>query len=122
MIQAMQSHHEEYPYETLESIIVQTCDAISASRPGARRDTLEAYLKRLGDLEALASSFPGVEKAYAISAGREVRIFVTPDKIDDFKARELAREIAKRVETELKYPGEIKVVVIRETRVIDYAR
>lgn len=122
VIQAMQSHHEEYPYETLESIIVQTVDAISASRPGARRDTLEAYIKRLEDLERIATSFEGVEKAYAISAGREIRIFVTPDKIDDFRARELAREIATRVENEMKYPGEIKVNVIRETRVIEYAR
>lgn len=122
VVKAMQSHHEEYPYETLESIIVQTVDAVSASRPGARRDSLENYLKRLEDLEQIATSFEGVEKAYAISAGREIRIFVTPDKIDDLKARELAREIALRVENELKYPGEIKVNVIRETRVIEYAR
>lgn len=122
VIQAMRSHHEEYPYETLESIIVQTVDVISASRPGARRDTLEAYLKRLEDLEQIATSFEGVEKAYAISAGREIRIFVTPEKIDDFQARELARQIAARVEQELKYPGEIKVNVIREMRVIEYAR
>ncbi len=122
VIQAMQSHHEEYPYETLESIIVQTVDAISASRPGARRDSMENYLKRLEDLERIATSFPGVEKSYAISAGREIRIFVTPEKISDLEARNLAREIAKRVENELKYPGEIKVNVIRETRVIEYAR
>ncbi|MBI2056478.1 MAG: ribonuclease Y [Candidatus Sungbacteria bacterium] len=122
VIQAMQSHHEEYPYETLESIIVQTVDAISASRPGARRDTLEAYIKRLADLERIATSFPGVEKAYAISAGREIRIFVTPDKINDFEARNLARNVAVQVEGELKYPGEIKVMVIRETRVIEFAR
>ena len=122
VIQAMQSHHEEYPYETLESIIVQTVDAISASRPGARRDTLENYLKRLEDLERIANSFEGVEKSYAISAGREIRIFVTPEKIDDFQARELARKIAQQVESELKYPGEIKINVIRETRTIEYAR
>jgi ribonuclease Y len=122
VIQAMQSHHEEYPYETLESIIVQTVDAISASRPGARRDTLENYLKRLEDLEGIANSFPAVEKSYAISAGREIRIFVTPEKISDLEARNLAREIAVRVENELKYPGEIKVMVIRETRAIEYAR
>lgn len=122
VIQAMQSHHEEYPYETIESIIVQTTDAISASRPGARRDTLENYLKRLGDLEAIASSFEGVEKAYAISAGREIRIFVVPEKIGDLEARELARQVALRVESELKYPGEIKITVIRESRVIEYAR
>lgn len=122
VVQAMQSHHEEYPYETLESIIVQTVDAISASRPGARRDTLENYIKRLEDLERIATSFPGVEKAYAISAGREIRIFVTPDKIGDLEARNLAREIALQVERELKYPGEIKVTVIREMRVIEFAR
>lgn len=122
VIKAMQSHHEEYPYETLESIIVQTVDAVSASRPGARRDSMESYLKRLEDLERIATSFEGVEKAYAISAGREIRIFVTPDKIDDFQARDLARKIAVQVESELKYPGEIKVNVIRETRVIEYAR
>lgn len=122
VIQAMQSHHEEYPYETLESIIVQTVDAISASRPGARRDTLENYLKRLEDLERIANSFEGVEKTYAISAGREIRIFVTPEKISDLEARTLARNIALQIENELKYPGEIKVNVIRETRVIEFAR
>ncbi|MDP3785253.1 MAG: ribonuclease Y [bacterium] len=122
VIQAMQSHHEEYPYETLESIIVQTADAISASRPGARRDTVENYLKRLEDLEGIASSFEGVEKSYAIQAGREIRVFVTPEKISDLEMKKLARDIANRVEQELKYPGEIKVHVIRETRTVDYAR
>ncbi|MDO8560844.1 MAG: ribonuclease Y [bacterium] len=122
LIQAMQSHHEEYPYETLESIIVQVADAVSASRPGARRDSVENYLKRLQDLEAIANSFDGVEKSYAIQAGREIRVFVTPEKIGDMEARNLARQIALRVENELKYPGEIKVHVIRETRVIDFAR
>ncbi len=122
IIQAMQSHHEEFPYETLESIIVQTADAISASRPGARRDSVENYLKRLGDLEAIANSFEGVEKSYAIQAGREIRIFVTPDRVNDLEARELARSIANRVENELKYPGEIKVHVIRESRVVEFAR
>ncbi len=122
VVQAMQSHHEEYPYETIESVIVQTTDAISASRPGARRDTLENYLKRLGDLEQIAASFAGVEKAYAISAGREIRIFVVPDKISDLEARDLARQVAIRIESDLKYPGEIKVTVIRESRVIEYAR
>ncbi len=122
VIQAMQSHHEEYPYETVEAIIVQTVDAISASRPGARRDSLENYLKRLEDLERIATSFPAVEKAYAISAGREIRIFVTPDKINDAEAYGLAREVALRVENELKFPGEIRVMVIRELRAIEYAR
>lgn len=122
VIQAMQSHHEEYPYETMESIIVQVADAISAGRPGARRDSVENYLKRLEDLETIASSFPGVEKSYAIQAGREIRVFVTPDQITDLDAKKLARDIANRIEGELKYPGEIKVNVIREMRAIEYAR
>lgn len=122
VIKAMQSHHEEYPYETTESIIVQTVDAISASRPGARRDTVENYLKRLEDLERIATSHEGVEKAYAISAGREIRIFVAPEKVSDFEAREIARRIALQIEGELKYPGEIKVHVIRETRAVEFAR
>lgn len=122
IIQAMQSHHEEYPYETLESIIVQTADAISASRPGARRDTLENYLKRLEDLEGIATQFEGVEKCYAIQAGRELRVFVTPDKITDLEAKKLSRNIADNIEKELKYPGEIKVVVVRENRSIEFAR
>ena len=122
IIQAMQSHHEEYPYETLESVIVQTVDAVSASRPGARRDSVENYLKRLGDLEAIANSFEGVEKSYAIQAGREIRIFVTPEKVSDVEARTMAKAIATRIESELKYPGEIKVNVIRENRVVEFAR
>jgi len=122
IVKAMQSHHEEYPYETLESIIVQTADAISGGRPGARRDTVENYLKRLGDLEAIAKSFPGVDKSYALQAGREIRIFVHPEQVGDLEAKKMAREIALRVENELKYPGEIRVNVIRETRVIEYAR
>ncbi|MDE1975117.1 MAG: ribonuclease Y [Patescibacteria group bacterium] len=122
VIKAMQAHHEEYPYETLESRIVQTADAISGARPGARRDNVENYLKRLGELEATATSFPGIEKAYALQAGREIRVFVKPEEIDDLKARELAREIALKIEKDLKYPGEIKVNVIRETRSIEFAR
>jgi len=122
IIKAMQSHHEEYPYETVESIIVQTADAISGGRPGARRDTAERYLKRLGDLEAIALSYEGVEKAYALAAGREVRVFVLPDKISDLEAKKMARDIAIRIEDELKYPGEIKVNVIREARSIEFAR
>ncbi len=122
IIKAMQSHHEEYPYENIESIIVQVADAISGGRPGARRDSVENYLKRLGELEAIATSFEGVEKVFAIQAGREIRIFVTPDKISDIEAKQLARNIALRVEKELKYPGEIKVNVIRETRAIEFAR
>jgi len=122
VIQAMQAHHEEYPYETIESIIVQVADSISGGRPGARRDSVESYLKRLQELEGIATSFPGVEKAYAIQAGREIRIFVKPEEISDLQARELARNIANRVENELKYPGEIKVNVIRESRTIEFAR
>lgn len=122
VIQAMQSHHEEYPYETLESIIVQTADAISGGRPGARRDSVENYLKRLQDLEALANSFAGVEKSYAISAGREIRVFVNPKEISDLDALKMAQDMARRIETELRYPGEIKVCVIRENRVIEHAR
>jgi len=122
VINAMEAHHEEYPYAIPEAYVVSTADAISAARPGARRDTLENYLKRLGELEQIASSFEGVKNSYAISAGRELRIFVVPEKIDDFGALELARSIAKKVESELKYPGEIRVVVIRETRAVEYAR
>lgn len=119
---AMESHHEDYPYASLEARIVQAADAISAARPGARRETVEFYLKRLEDLERIASSFEGVEKSYAVQAGRELRVFVTPTQIDDLEAIKLAREIAKKIESEMKYPGEIKVNVIRETRAIEYAR
>ncbi|MCR4279378.1 MAG: ribonuclease Y [Candidatus Zambryskibacteria bacterium] len=122
IIKAMQAHHGEYPYETVESVIVQTADAISGGRPGARRDNLENYLKRLGDLENIATSFEGVEKAYALQAGREIRVFVTPEKVSDLDAKKMARDIALRIEGELKYPGEIKVNVIREARNIEFAR
>ncbi len=122
VIKAMQAHHEEYPYETPESYIVQVADAISGGRPGARRDSVEQYIKRLSDIEAIANSFEGVEKSYAISAGREVRVFVKPDVMSDFQARDLARQVALRIENELKYPGEIKVIVFRETRAIEFAR
>ena len=101
---------------------MQTADAISASRPGARRDSVENYLKRLEDLEGIANSFAGVEKSYAIQAGREIRVFITPEKITDLEAKKMARDIADRIESELKYPGEIKVNVIRELRAIEYAR
>ncbi len=121
-IQAMQSHHEEYPYESLESIIVQVADAISAGRPGARRDTIERYIKRLSELEHLASNFKGVEKVYAVQAGREIRVFVNPGKISDLAMHHLARDIANQIQEELKYPGEIKVNIIRENRVVEFAR
>ncbi|MDO8443431.1 MAG: ribonuclease Y [Candidatus Azambacteria bacterium] len=122
VIQAMESHHEDYPFATPESFVVAAADIISGARPGARRDSVENYIKRLTELENIANSFPGVEKSYAISAGREIRIFVQPEKIDDFKALQLAKEMAKRIESELKYPGEIKVNIIRETRAVEYAR
>lgn len=122
VIKAMQSHHEEYPYETIESRIVQVADALSASRPGARRDSVDNYIKRLGELEAITNAFYGVDKSYAINAGREIRVFVTPYKINDIQAKKMARKIALKIEEELKYPGEIKVTLIRETRIIDFAR
>lgn len=122
VIKAMQAHHEEYPFETPEAYVVQAAEALSASRPGARRGTLEAYLKRLEDLEKIVTAFPGVEKAYAIQAGREVRIFVNPKEVDDLGALKLARDIAKKIEEELNYPGEIKVNVIRETKAVEYAK
>ncbi len=122
VIQAMQAHHEEYPYETLESVLVQVADAISGGRPGARRDTVELYLKRLTQLEAIANSFAGIEKTFALQAGRELRIFVTPEDVSEVMARTIARDIALRIEQELRFPGEIKVHVIRETSVIEVAR
>jgi len=114
-------HHEDKP-KTLEAVINKVADAISGARPGARKDTYEQYVKRLEELEKVAQSFPGVEKVYAIQAGREVRVFVRPQEIDDYAAYQMAKEIAKKIEAELNYPGEIKVTLIRETRVIEYAR
>jgi ribonuclease Y len=114
-------HHEDKP-KTLEAIIVKAADAISGARPGARKDNLELYVKRLEDLEATATRFPGVEKAYAIQAGREIRVFVNPQTISDLEAYELAKKIATTIEAELKHPGEVRVTLIRETRVIEYAR
>lgn len=122
VISAMKSHHEEYPSESIEAVLVQTADQISGARPGARKDTLENYLKRLGDLENIALSFPGIEKAWALQAGREIRVFVKPEAIDDLEASKLAKDIAVKIQDELKYPGEIKVTVIRETRVVEYAK
>lgn len=122
VILAMQAHHEEYPYETLESIIVQVADKISGSRPGARRDSIENYIKRLNDLESIVMSFIGIDKVYALQAGREVRVFVEPKLVTDLEAIKLAREIAIKIETEIRYPGEIKINVIRESRVIEFAR
>jgi ribonuclease Y len=122
VIQAMEAHHEDYPFSTPESYIVAAADILSAARPGARRGTVENYIKRLQDLEKIATSFDGVKNAYAISAGREVRVFVVPEQIDDFGALQLAKNIAYRIQSELKYPGEIKVNVIREMRAVEIAR
>jgi len=122
VIDAMKSHHEEYPFGSAESFIVAAADAISASRPGARKDTLEKYLKRLEELEDIVNSFEAVNKSYAIQAGREIRVFVDSEKVDDYGAAKVAKDIAGKIEEELKYPGEIKVNVLRETRSIEYAR
>lgn len=122
VILAMRSHHEQYPYATSEAYIVTAADVLSASRPGARKDTVDNYIKRLEELEDLVNSFDEVDKSYAIQAGREVRVFVNPQKTDDLGAQKLARDIAKKVEEELKYPGEIKINVLRETRSVEFAR
>jgi len=122
VIDAMKSHHNDYPHNSPEATLVAAADAISAARPGARRDSVENYLKRISEIEEIAKGFDEVEKAYAIQAGREVRVFVSPDKISDLESVKLARGIAGKIEESLKYPGEIKVVIIRETRVTEYAR
>lgn len=122
VINAVEAHHGDVEPQTLEAVLVQAADAISASRPGARRETLEAYIKRLESLESIADSFEGVEKSFAIQAGREVRIIVKPDKITDDQMTILARDVSKRIEEEMDYPGQIKVNIIRETRVVDYAK
>ena len=122
VINAVEAHHGDVEPQTLEAVLVQAADAISASRPGARRETLEAYIKRLEKLESIADSFDGVEKSFAIQAGREVRIIVKPEKITDDQMTLLARDVSKRIEEEMDYPGQIKVNIIRETRVVDYAK
>ena len=122
VLHAIEAHHGDVDAKTAEAVIVAVADAISASRPGARRDTLEAYIKRLENLEKVALSFEGVEKCYAIQAGREVRIIVQPDKLDDVMATKLAYDVARKIEAELEYPGEVKVTVIRETRAMDTAK
>jgi ribonuclease Y len=119
---AVEAHHEDVAPKTVEAIIVLASDAISASRPGARRDSIENYIKRLQELEAIANSFEGVEKSFAIQAGREVRIMVVPEKINDLGAEKMAKEIARKIESDLKFPGQIKVNVIRETRAVEYAK
>ena len=122
VINAVQAHHGDVEPLTIEAVLIQAADAISASRPGARRETLEAYIKRLQQLEEIADSFEGVEKSFAIQAGREVRIIVKPEKISDSEMTLMARDVAKKVENEMDYPGQIKVNVIRETRVVDFAK
>ncbi|HYL40490.1 MAG TPA: ribonuclease Y [Candidatus Binatus sp.] len=122
VVNGIAAHHQEVEYACLEAPVVQVADAISASRPGARGETMETYVKRLEDLEAIAESFGGVEKSFAVQAGREVRILVRPDEIDDLEATRLARDIVKKIEDQLTYPGQIKVTVIRETRAVEYAK
>ncbi len=122
VVNAVEAHHGDVEPKTLEAVLVQAADAISASRPGARRETLEAYIKRLQNLEEIANSFDGVDKSFAIQAGREVRIIVKPEKVSDAEMTVLARDIAKKVESDMEYPGQIKVNVIRETRTIEYAK
>jgi len=122
IVNAIGAHHGDMPAEDVISVLVQAADALSAARPGARRETVETYIKRLEQLEALADGFPGVEKAFAIQAGREVRVVVCPDKIGDAEASQLARDIARKVESELVYPGQIKVTVVRETRAVETAK
>jgi len=122
VIEAMKSHHEDYQPETVEAVLVTAADQISGARPGARKDTVENYMQRLKELESIASEFSGVQNTYAIQAGREIRIFVKPEEVGDLEAHKLARDIADKIQQELKYPGEIKVNLIRETRVIEYAR
>jgi ribonuclease Y len=122
VINCIQAHHDDVPHESTESVLVQAADAISGSRPGARREAFESYVKRLTNLEEIATSYPGVEKANAIQAGREIRVVVTPDKIDDAQAALLSETIARRIEGELQYPGQIRVVVIRETRAVGLAK
>jgi ribonuclease Y len=122
VVNGIAAHHQEVEYACLEAPVVQVADAISASRPGARGETMETYVKRLEDLQAIAESFSGVEKSFAVQAGREVRILVRPDEIDDLSATRLARDIVKKIEDQLTYPGQIKVTVIRETRAVEYAK
>jgi ribonuclease Y len=122
VVNAILAHHNDTEPQTIEAVIVQIADAISAARPGARRETLDNYIKRLESLEQIAESFTGVDKAYAIQAGRELRILVNNDQVNDDGAKEIAKGIASRIEAELRYPGRIKVTIIREMRVVEYAR
>ena len=122
VVNAIAAHHQEVEYTCIEAPIVQIADAISASRPGARGETMDTYVKRLEDLQAIADSFQGVERSFAVQAGREVRILVRPEEIDDLASMRLARDIVKKIEESMTYPGQIKVTVIRETRAVEYAK
>jgi ribonuclease Y len=122
VVNGIAAHHQEVEFACIEAPVVQVADAISASRPGARGETMETYVKRLEDLQGIADSFAGVERSFAVQAGREVRILVRPDEIDDLTATRLARDIVKKIEDNLTYPGQIKVTVIRETRAVEYAK
>ena len=122
MVHAIEAHHGDVEARTIVACLVQAADAISAARPGARKENVEYYIKRLEKLEELTSSFPGVDKAYAIQAGREVRIMVKPEEVSEDRMVLLAREIAKKIEDELEYPGQIKVNLVRETKAIEYAK
>jgi ribonuclease Y len=122
VVNIIASHHHEVEQESVEAVIVEAADAISGARPGARRESLEQYIKRVRALEEVANSFKGVNQSYALQAGREVRIFVRPEEVDDLDSIRLARDIAKQIEDSMQYPGQIKVTVIRETRAVDYAK
>jgi ribonuclease Y len=122
VVHAIEAHHNEVEPRTVEAVLTQAADAISGGRPGARRESLEAYVKRLERLEEIATSYPGVEKVFAMQAGREVRVMVLPEEVDDIQAQVIAREIAKQVEHELTYPGQIRVTVVRESRATEVAR
>ena len=122
VVNCIAAHHDDVPHESEVSVLVQAGDSISGSRPGARREAFETYVKRLEGLEKIASSYRGVERVFAIQAGREVRVVVTPEQVDDARMTALSEEIARRIESELQYPGQIKVVVIRESRAVDFAR
>jgi ribonuclease Y len=122
VINAIAAHHSDVEPKTIEAVLVQSADAISASRPGARREMLETYIKRLENLEEIAHSFEGVNRAFAIQAGREIRIIVNPEEIDEYTAKKISRDISKKVEKNIDYPGQIKVMVIRETRSVEFAK
>ena len=122
IVHCIESHHGEVEQSTVHAVLAQIADGISGGRPGARRESLETYIKRLERLEEICTAFAGVEKVYAMQAGREVRVLVQPDSVDDLSAQVIARDIAKQVEEELQYPGQIKITVVRETRATEYAR